>query len=241
MKEDEYLCRGLDYSHCGDYHSHGNLSECPYCEKILTLADLNIGDEFRFLHELPKHEEKHSPALSKILHSRIRVVVQKTNVETYAPLKNDESFHDKGDQVYLNTTKVIRHYEEHVPYKDRLNRLPNFRVKYSFLNEESGGRKTLPHQGIRFDFQYVNSPHVYMIWPEFEKESIQMIAGYGHERKHTIILDRKKPVDFYGTALMWIVNDKMIDFHKNLLKPGIRGYFKEGGRIVAECEIIEVF
>jgi hypothetical protein len=39
---------------------------------------------------------------------------------------------------------------------------------------------------------------------------------------------------------MWIVNSDYIYYHKNRLKIGTKGYFMEGVRITAECEVIEL-
>lgn len=67
-----------------------------------------------------------------------------------------------------------------------------------------------------------------MIWPEFED-----IHG-------EIILDKDKTVPQNGTARMWIVISKMRQYHIGKLQVGTKGYFMEGERKVAECEVIEL-
>ncbi|MCC8411059.1 hypothetical protein LJ707_19115 [Mucilaginibacter sp. UR6-1] len=116
----------------------------------------------------------------------------------------------------------------HTPYQERLSRLPNIRVKYRFKSEAEGGRKSLPYQGIRFDFSYDESNNLYIIYPEFEDEN-----GY-------IILKDNIPVPCVGTALMWIINPESIPFHQEKIQIGTKGFFREGDNIIAECEVIEV-
>lgn len=67
-----------------------------------------------------------------------------------------------------------------------------------------------------------------MIWPEFE-------TVYGD-----IILEDDKSVPATGTARMWIVTGKMREYHRNRIFTGMKGFFMEGGRKVAECEVIEI-
>ena len=44
--------------------------------------------------------------------------------------------------------------ENHEPYIGRLGHPHDFEVEYRILKESESGRKTLPHQGIRWDFWY---------------------------------------------------------------------------------------
>lgn len=69
---------------------------------------------------------------------------------------------------------------------------------------------------------------LFMIWPEFENE------------KGEIILETDMPVKEQGTARMWIINDEFIEYHKDKIKIGTRGYFKEGAKSTGECEVIEL-
>ncbi|MBL7698299.1 MAG: hypothetical protein JNK79_09080 [Chitinophagaceae bacterium] len=120
----------------------------------------------------------------------------------------------------------------HEPYEKRLNHRADFRVKYRFFSEEEGGRKSLPFQGYRSDFwcplenQYPTS--IYMIWPEFE-------TGEGR-----LLMENNKPVFPTGTAKMWIIMPKTRGYLRDKICIGLKGYFMEGSRKVAECEVIEI-
>ncbi|MGX7688141.1 hypothetical protein ACWA1C_13340 [Flectobacillus roseus] len=119
----------------------------------------------------------------------------------------------------------------HEPYEKRLGHKADFRVKYKFRSPEDGGRKTgEPYQGIRSDFSFVGEKEnkMYMIWPEFED-----IEG-------NVLLYNDKPVFNQGTARMWIVNNEMRPLHYDKIKIGVKGNFREGSMISADCEVIEV-
>ena len=122
--------------------------------------------------------------------------------------------------------------ESHVPYEEKLKRKPDFRVKYRFYSQEEGGRYILPYQGYRSDFWYDNEEHKkgmsFIIWPEFEDE-------HGN-----VITDKSISVREHGTARMWIINDEFIKYHQGKINIGTIGYFKEGQRSTAECEVIEL-
>ena len=67
-----------------------------------------------------------------------------------------------------------------------------------------------------------------MIWPEFED-------------KEGMLIPEKTQVLSSGVARMWIVNSEMIEkVHKGRMKIGTKGYFMEGGRKVAEAQIIRL-
>jgi hypothetical protein len=67
-----------------------------------------------------------------------------------------------------------------------------------------------------------------MIWPEFENE------------KGQVILENDCPVSIGGTARMWVIVPPRRAYHRDKIKPGLIGYFMEGARSVAECEVIEI-
>ena len=122
--------------------------------------------------------------------------------------------------------------DRHIPYEQIRKRPCDFVVKYRFLTKEEGGRQTgLPIQGIRSDFMYFGdnpkTDRIYMIHPEFLDENDNIIT-------------EKRIVSETGKALMWIVNPEFNEYHKNRLKIGIKGYFMEGPKITAECEVIEL-
>jgi len=117
----------------------------------------------------------------------------------------------------------------HDPYERRLRHRADFRVKYKFRNEENGGRKQLPYQGIRCDFSYFDGQNdkIYMIWPEFEGDDGR------------IILEDNIPIPKEGTALMWILIPERRIIHRNNIKVGMECFFWEG-KVTADCEVIEI-
>jgi len=120
----------------------------------------------------------------------------------------------------------------HTPYEYIRARKEDFKVTYRFYTKEEGGRQTIPFQGYRSDFWYDNPEHhdgqIFMIWPEFEDEN------------GNVITDNSNPVSISGTARMWLLDPQMQEYHKNKIKPGLRGYFMEGSRRVAECDVIQI-
>ncbi|MBS1635693.1 MAG: hypothetical protein JST26_07195 [Bacteroidetes bacterium] len=119
----------------------------------------------------------------------------------------------------------------HEPYQKRLGHKADFRVKYKFRSPEDGGRKTgEPYQGIRSDFSFVGDAEntMYIIWPEFE------------DSEGNVLLCSDKSVPNQGTARMWIVNNEMRPSHYDRIKIGVKGYFREGAMVSADCEVIEV-
>jgi hypothetical protein len=120
----------------------------------------------------------------------------------------------------------------HTPYQSRLGHPPDFKVKYRFYTKEEGGRQTIPYQGYRSDFWYPHPDHpsngIFMIWPEFEDD-----AG-------NIILDNGKSVLPSGIANMWIIVPERRPYHYDKIQAGTIGYFMEGSKRVAECEVIEI-
>lgn len=120
----------------------------------------------------------------------------------------------------------------HKPYENRLGHPADFRVKYTFYDKEQGGRQLRPYQGHRSDFCYEHDPYTigttFMIWPEFEDES------------GNVILDNTVSVPQTGTALMWVINTERRIYHRDKIKVGTIGYFKEGVMKTARCEVIEI-
>ena len=130
------------------------------------------------------------------------------------------------------TLHQSHHHTMHQPYEKRLGHPADFRVKYTFLDKQEGGREMLPFQGIRSDFWYDYPFHetkgIFMIWPEFEDQS------------GNVILDDTVSVPKTGTALMWIINDVRRIYHRGKIQVGTKGYFREGAMTTALCEIIEI-
>ncbi len=121
--------------------------------------------------------------------------------------------------------------ENHIPYEQKVNRLCDFIVKYKFIPVEKGGRTTLPAQGYRPDFLYAEDNEkdgLWIIWPEFL------------DLNGNVITDKSIRVDPDGKAIMWIMNEQFTEKHRVRIKIGQKGFFMEGSKKVAECEVIEV-
>ena len=115
-------------------------------------------------------------------------------------------------------------------YELTTGRKADFRIRYRYFTPEEGGRLNLPFQHIRNDFWYEHPDHrpnqIFMIVPEFLDENGNII-------QEGMILRE-------GIANMWIVNPEMFSYHKERIKVGQKGYFHEGPRKTADCEIIEI-
>ena len=117
----------------------------------------------------------------------------------------------------------------HEPYENRFHHKADFRVRYRFRSAEEGGRKTgSAFQGYRSDFSFVGVEGAFMIFPEFE------------DAEGNLILYNDQLVPNEGTARMWVVYEAMRPHHYDRVKVGAKGHFQEGGRIVADCEVVEV-
>jgi hypothetical protein len=109
----------------------------------------------------------------------------------------------------------------------------DFEVKYRFLSSLEGGRLTgPPFQGYRCDWAYegddIAKTGIYMIWPEFEDEN-------GN------ILEKNIQVPVEGIAGMIIINKELKEtIHRERIKVGVRGFFMEGGKRVAEAVVIRI-
>ncbi|MEQ9165095.1 MAG: hypothetical protein RLO12_02465 [Fulvivirga sp.] len=119
----------------------------------------------------------------------------------------------------------------HESYEIRLGHRADFRVRYKFRSSEDGGRNTgTPFQGIRCDFsiQGENENRQYMIWPEFEDESGELITN---DDSH---------VPNEGTARMWVINPERRPIHYEKIKVGLKCNFREGAMYSADCVVIEI-
>ena len=111
------------------------------------------------------------------------------------------------------------------PYAETTGREADFRVTYRLFTTEEGGRKTPAHQHIRWDFHYEGTTETWMIWPEFLAPDGRMVPN--------------GPFSPTGQADMFIVNPERREFHRQHIKPGVRGYFLEG-RPIGVCEVTHV-
>jgi hypothetical protein len=69
---------------------------------------------------------------------------------------------------------------------------------------------------------------IFMIWPEFE------------DSEGNLILKNDSSVLATGVAQMWIITPRRRRYHYDKIKIGVIGYFMEGWRKQAECEITEI-
>jgi hypothetical protein len=118
-------------------------------------------------------------------------------------------------------------------YANASEQLPDFEISYRFLSLAEGGRQNwTPYQHYRCDWSYegdnIVETGIYMIWPEF-------LAADGS------IFPNDIPVPISGIATMWIVSPEMrLQVHSQRIKLGIKGYFMEGQRRVAEAIVTGV-
>jgi hypothetical protein len=116
-------------------------------------------------------------------------------------------------------------------YRERREAGPDFRVYYRFLSEGEGGRKDLPFQHIRSDFLYEGddpqTDGIWCIWPEF-------VSANG-----TVLLDDQR-VPMEGLADMYILNAELRAEHAKRIHVGAKGYFVEGPKRTAACEVVAV-
>jgi hypothetical protein len=117
--------------------------------------------------------------------------------------------------------------------------LRDFRVKYRFFTPAEGGRMNPALQGYRSDWCYADD---YATWEAGgEKELLQIymihpwaVDEYGLE----YALYEFMPSE--GFADMMIIFDEMRSVHRKKIKVGVKGYFVEGSRRVAEAEVIDI-
>lgn len=115
-------------------------------------------------------------------------------------------------------------------YAQRTGRPADFLVRYRFLSAAEGGRSTPPRQHVRWDFLYAGDDPlvdgVHMIWPEF-------VDAAGH-----VLPEGEVPAE--GVAQMFVVNRERTAFHHPRIRVGAGGFFMEGARKVAECEVTAI-
>lgn len=117
-------------------------------------------------------------------------------------------------------------------YRDQRGTGPDFRVRYRFLTEAEGGRRELPFQHIRSDFLYEGddpqADGIWCIWPEFLSTSGVALPED----------DQRVPAE--GLADMYILSSDLRADHARRIRIGTRGYFVEGPKKTAACEVVAV-
>jgi hypothetical protein len=117
-------------------------------------------------------------------------------------------------------------------YAEKTGHPPDFEVRYRFFTSEEGGRRTgPPFQHYRCDWSYDGddvSKGIFMIWPEF-------LADDGSPLQEDAIVPGS------GFATMWIVSDDMRgQVHRAKIQEGVKGYFMEGARKIAETVVTRI-
>jgi hypothetical protein len=119
---------------------------------------------------------------------------------------------------------------QYLSYEKRFNRKCDFVVEYKFIANQSDYQVKLS-QGMRSDFSYAEDDEempVYMIWPEFENDSGEII-----EDKEAVILN-------HGRARMWVMLDEQRQMHKERLTLGQEGYLVAGSHKIAKVKVIDL-
>ena len=114
--------------------------------------------------------------------------------------------------------------------RERLNRKPDFCVKYSYIDDQPEQAIKL-YQGIRSDFCFADDydkRQLYIIWPEFIHASGEPISANSEAEKQ-------------GLALMYILFDESRDEIRAKLKEGVRGFIVMGSRKIALAEVESVY
>ena len=115
-------------------------------------------------------------------------------------------------------------------YGDRLGHPEDFEVRYRFFTPEEGGRFSgPPWQHFRGDWAYADdTDSLYAIHPEFLS-----IDGE--------VLPEGEPVPWEGRASMWIlIPERRAEIHRGKIQIGVRGYFMEGPKKVAEAIVTQI-
>ncbi|MBD2702561.1 hypothetical protein IC229_18075 [Spirosoma sp. BT702] len=117
----------------------------------------------------------------------------------------------------------------HIPYQELFGRQPDFEVTYHIYSPEEGGRTLPGFQGTLWDFMDdVDRNGMYMIYPEI----LNLTTREPFERG--------MPIPENGIATMWILSSKLRSLHQQRIKVGTRGYFMEGSKKVAVCEVTNI-
>jgi hypothetical protein len=112
------------------------------------------------------------------------------------------------------------------PYHD-------FEAAIRIYPPEEGGRREAAFNGIRWDFEYVDSlpdDPLFIIWPDFCDSQGNSLSS-----------DQPLPVGVEMPARMLILNDELrINVHRSRIVPGAHFYCREGPYRVAEGVITRI-
>ena len=117
--------------------------------------------------------------------------------------------------------------------------LCDFRVAYRFFTQEEGGRMNPALQGYRSDWCYADD---YAAWEANEQQGslqIYMIHPWGVD-EYGLEYSPHELMPSEGLADMRIFTEQMRLVHRKKIKVGVKGYFVEGSRRVAEAEVVDI-
>lgn len=117
--------------------------------------------------------------------------------------------------------------------------LGDFLVKYRFFTQAEGGRMNPALQGYRSDWVYAED---YEKWIENKQPlslPIYMIHPLAVDEDN-LQYSSHEFMPSEGFADMRILFDQMRPVHRKKIRVGVKGYFVEGSRRVAEAEVIDI-
>jgi hypothetical protein len=118
----------------------------------------------------------------------------------------------------------------YVSYSDRLNRGPDFIVKYVRTDDVQAGLRIILTQGVRSDFRYFGDApeRCFMIHPEFLDDNKNVISDFSE-------------VADSGYASMWILEDASREYHKSRISRNVKGFMVVGHQVIAEVIVVDGF
>ncbi len=97
----------------------------------------------------------------------------------------------------------------------------DFEAVIRILSEREGGRSHPPFNGIRWDLRYFHQDDgAYGVWPEFVDDLGNMIP-------------RDRPITGLVKARMYVISERMKEFHRQQARPGVGFFCVEGSRVCA--------
>lgn len=117
--------------------------------------------------------------------------------------------------------------------------LRDFRVKYRFFTPAEGGRMNPALQGYRSDWVYAEDYEEWVANEKLFSLPIYMIHPWAVDEYGL----EYSPYEFMpseGFADMSIFSDQMRLVHRRRIRVGVKGFFVEGSRRVAEAEVIDI-
>ena len=117
--------------------------------------------------------------------------------------------------------------------------LGDFLVKYRFFTQAEGGRMNPALQGYRSDWVYSEDYEKRIESKQSLSLPIYMIHPLAVDEDH-LQYSSHEFMPSEGLAEMRILFAQMRPIHRKKIKVGVKGYFVEGSRRVAEAEVIDI-